>query len=157
LPLADVELLIGISFLFSSADLAFTSDALNHTGWIIPADENYNPMSSDLTYWYKRSLRWQFLAYFDKMIVPWWQEQHPGDTRDDIINKVSLYAIEDYLRNNKSVGVMTNSDDIILGPGDIEYLQEVLGDRAKIYPYGGHCGNMEYTQNVTDMLDFFKN
>jgi hypothetical protein len=91
------------------------------------------------------------------MVVPWWQEQHPGDTRDDIINKVSLYAIEDYLRNNKSVGVMTNNDDIILGPGDIEFLQNVLGDRATIYPYGGHCGNMEYSQNVTDMLNFFKN
>jgi hypothetical protein len=52
---------------------------------------------------------------------------------------------------------MTNSDDIILGPGDIEFLQDVLGDRATIYPYGGHCGNMEYTQNVTDMLNFFKN
>jgi hypothetical protein len=157
LPLADVELLIGISFLFSSADLAFTSDALNHTGWIIPADEHYNPLSNDLTYWYKRSLRWHFLSYFDKMVVPWWQEQHPGDSREDIINKVSLYAIEDYLRNNQSVGVMTNNDDIILGPGDIEYLQEVLGDRATIYPYGGHCGNMEYAQNVTDMLNFFKN
>jgi hypothetical protein len=157
LPLSDVEVLIGISFRFSSGDLAFTSDALNHTGWIIPADENYNPMSSDLDYWYKRSLRWSFLDYFDRMIVPWWQEQHPGDTREDLIRKVSLTGIEDYLRNNNSVGVMTNSDDIILGPGDIEYLQEVLGDRATIYPYGGHCGNMEYTQNVTDMLDFFKN
>ncbi|HYQ72516.1 MAG TPA: serine/threonine protein kinase [Gammaproteobacteria bacterium] len=157
LPLDDVELLIGISFQFSSGDLAFTSDALNHTGWIIPADENFNPLSSDTSYWYKRSLRWQFLTYFDKMIVPWWQEQHPGDTRDDIIHKVSLYAIEDYLRNNPNIGVMTNSDDIILGPGDIEYLQEVMGDRATIYPHGGHCGNMEYVTNVTDMLDFFKN
>jgi hypothetical protein len=157
LPLSDVELLIGISFQFSSGDLAFTSDALNHTGWIIPADQNFDFLSSDTVYWYKRSLRWQFLTYFDKMIVPWWQEQHPGDTRDDIIHKVSLYAIEDYLRNNKSVGVMTNSDDIILGPGDIEFLQDVLGDRAKIYPHGGHCGNMEYVTNVTDMLDFFKN
>jgi hypothetical protein len=157
MPVSEVELLIGISFLFSSADLAFTSDALNHTGWIIPADENFSPVSSDMTYWYKRSLRWKFLTYFDKMVVPWWQAQHPGDTRDDIIRKISLYGIEDYLRNNKNVGVMTNSDDIILGPGDIEYLQKVLGDRATIYPYGGHCGNMEYTQNVTDMLNFFKN
>jgi hypothetical protein len=153
----ELDLLIGISFQFSSADLAFTSDALNHTGWIIPADTEYSPMSSELDHWYKRSLRWSFINYFDKMVVPWWQEQHPGDTRDDIINKVSLYAIEDYLRNNKSVGVMTNNDDIILGPGDIEFLQNVLGDRATIYPYGGHCGNMEYSQNVTDMLNFFKN
>ena len=32
------------------------------------------------------------------------------------------------------------------------YLQEVLGDRAKIYPYGGHCGNMDYSENVAYML-----
>ena len=117
LPIEDVEVLIGISFLFSSADLAFTSDALNHSGWIIPADEHYSPTSSQSTYWYKRSLRWRFLDYFDKMVIPWWQERHPGDTKEDLIQKVSLYAIEDYLRNNPSVGVMTNQDDIILGPG----------------------------------------
>ena len=52
---------------------------------------------------------------------------------------------------------MTNQDDIILGPGDIEYLQATLGDRAKIYPTGGHCGNMDYKDNVVDMLDFFNN
>ena len=91
------------------------------------------------------------------MVIPWWQERHPGDTKEDIIQKVSLYAIEDYLRNNPSVGVMTNQDDIILGPGDIEYLQATLGDRAKIYPTGGHCGNMDYKDNVVDMLDFFNN
>jgi hypothetical protein len=157
LPSDELEILIGISFLFSSADLAFTSDALNHTGWIIPADETYSPTSSQSTYWYKRSLRWQFLTYFDKMVVPWWQAQHPGDTEEDIIRKVSLTGIEDYLRNNQSVGVMTNNDDIILGPGDIDYLEDVLGDRAKIYPTGGHCGNMEYKDNVAYMLDFFNN
>ena len=157
LPSDELEILIGISFLFSSADLAFTSDALNHTGWIIPADETYSPTSSQSTYWYKRSLRWQFLTYFDKMVVPWWQAQHPGDTEEDIIRKVSLTGIEDYLRNNQSVGVMTNNDDIILGPGDIDYLEDVLGNRAKIYPTGGHCGNMEYKDNVAYMLDFFNN
>ena len=157
LPMDDVAVLIGISFLFSSADLAFTSDALNHSGWIIPANENYSPTSSQSTYWYKRSLRWQFLDYFEKMVIPWWQERHPGDSKEDIIQKVSLYAIEDYLRNDPSVGVMTNQDDIILGPGDIEYLQDVMGNRAKIYPTGGHCGNMDYKDNVAYMLDFFKN
>ena len=64
---------------------------------------------------------------------------------------------EDYLRNDDNIGVMHNSDDIILGPGDIEYLQEVMGERAKIFPLGGHCGNMHYRENVAYMLDFFKN
>jgi hypothetical protein len=37
---------------------------------------------------------------------------------------------------------MTNQDDIILGPGDVEFQQNVMGERAKIYPTGGHCGNI---------------
>jgi pimeloyl-ACP methyl ester carboxylesterase len=155
LPIKDIKLLVGVSFLFSSADFAFTADALNHTGWIIPAEDFYSPLSGDLNYWYKRSLHWNFLAYFDRMIVPWWQARHPGDTREDIIHKNSLYAIEEYLRDNDSVGVMHNRDDITLAPGDIKYLEAVMGERAVIFPHGGHCGNLEYRDNVAAMLDFF--
>jgi pimeloyl-ACP methyl ester carboxylesterase len=157
LPLKDIELLVGISFLFSSADLAFTADALNHTGWIIPADEIYNPLSSDLNYWYKRSLHWNFTAYFDRMIVPWWQTRYPHDGLEELIRQTSLDAIEDYLRNDTTIGVMHNRDDITLAPGDIEYLETVLGERAMIFPRGGHCGNLEHRDNVAAMLAFFGN
>ncbi|MGD2137298.1 MAG: alpha/beta fold hydrolase [Gammaproteobacteria bacterium] len=157
LPVTDVKLLVGLSFLFSSADFAFTADALNHTGWIIPADEFYNPLSGDLNQWYKRSLHWNFLSYFDRMIEPWWFAHYPGDTREDINRKVSLYAVEDYLRSDESVGVMHNRDDIAIAPGDIEYLETLMGERAMIYPRGGHCGNLAYRDNVTEMLDFFGN
>jgi len=155
-PIDEIELLIGFSFLFSSADIAFTSDALNHSGWIIPADQQLDLYSSDMIDFYQRSLHWDFLSYFDKMVVPWWQQRHPDDDKDDIIRQVSLYAIEDYLRNTDSVSVMTNSDDIILGDGDIEYLRDVFGDRATIYPLGGHVGNLEYKENVVHMLEYFR-
>ena len=51
---------------------------------------------------------------------------------------------------------MGNEDDLILTPQDLAFLKDVFGIRAKIYPYGGHCGNMSYTENVADMLNFFK-
>jgi hypothetical protein len=51
---------------------------------------------------------------------------------------------------------MHNEDDIILAPGEIDFFKEVFGTRAKIYPTGGHCGNMQYKLWVQDMLDFFK-
>jgi len=155
LPLDQLELLIGAAYRFASADLAFMSDALNHTGLIVPTDERFTLMSGDLLVWQKRALRWSFVDYFYYMIMPWWQERYPQDSEEEVINKLSLVAIEDYLRDNEDVGVMTNSDDIILGPGDVDYLRDVFADRARIFPYGGHCGNMEYADNVEYMLDFF--
>jgi hypothetical protein len=43
-----------------------------------------------------------------------------------------------------------------MAAGEIDYLQTVFKDRAKVYPTGGHCGNMDYKENVAYMLDFFK-
>ena len=44
---------------------------------------------------------------------------------------------------------------VVMGSNPTE-AHPVFGSRLKTYPDGGHCGNMEYTQNVTDMLNFFK-
>ena len=141
LPPERLELLIGAAYRFASADLAFMSDALNHTGLIVPPEKDFSLLSSDLLVWQKRALRWNFVDYFHYMIMPWWRQRYPDDSEEEVINKLSLVAIEDYLRDNDDVGVMTNENDIILGPGDIDYLRDVFGDRARIFPYGGHCGN----------------
>lgn len=50
---------------------------------------------------------------------------------------------------------MHNADDPILGPGDLGYLRRTFGSRLTVYPYGGHCGNLDYRVNAADMLEFF--
>jgi hypothetical protein len=52
---------------------------------------------------------------------------------------------------------MHNENDLILAPGEINFFRDMFRDRAKIYPKGGHCGNMEYPDNVAHMLSFFQN
>ena len=73
-----------------------------------------------------------------------------------MINEVSLYGIEDYLKNSPKIAVMHNADDVILGPGDLGFLRRTMGDRLTVYPYGGHCGNLNYRVNSNDMLEFFR-
>ena len=51
---------------------------------------------------------------------------------------------------------MHNANDLILAPGEIDFFPRVFGTRAKIYPKGGHCGNMDYTDNVAHMINVFK-
>jgi hypothetical protein len=53
---------------------------------------------------------------------------------------------------------MTNENDFILTAADRDYLRLLFGEQTKIYPLGGHLGNMEYRDNmayVTDFVGFF--
>ena len=51
---------------------------------------------------------------------------------------------------------VTNRDELILTKENINYLKDVFKGRIIVYPYGGHCGNMYYYENVKNMLNFMK-
>ena len=76
-------------------------------------------------------------------------------TRARLIEVLSLRNIEPYLKSAEKIGLMHNEDDIILKPGEIEYLEGLFGARAKIFPTGGHCGNMNHQDAVEFMVKFF--
>ena len=86
------------------------------------------------------------------IVIPCYNEVH---TIELLIDAVSLQSIADYLRGADKIRVMHNADDVILEPGEIDFFPEVFGDRAIIYPHGGHCGNINYRDNVAQMLQIF--
>ena len=51
---------------------------------------------------------------------------------------------------------MHNEDDIILAPGELDYLRGIFQSRAMIYPRGGHLGNLAYKDNVAHVVEFFR-
>ncbi len=89
-------------------------------------------------------------------MYPYFQKQRPGLTKQAFIDSLSLKSIEGYLKSSTKFGVMTNENDFILTKAELEYLQQLFGERVKIYPRGGHLGNLEYKENLAYMVDFFK-
>jgi len=156
LNLKDEELaaLIGISFRISSGSLVFTSDVMADYGYIKPKGMELNRYSV-LDVYNEVSLRLGFTDYYHEFFYPYYRADYPNESRDEFISAISLRSIEDYLRNTKKITVMHNADDVILEPGEIDFFPEVFGDRATIYPYGGHCGNMNYRDNVARMVASF--
>jgi len=154
IELTDFELraLVRIAFGLSTADIVFTSDVMNKGGYVVPVGQS---LGGGSTVWFKRAMRWTFVDYFERVVLPYWQQTHPEDSQADAVRKWSLLGIEEYLRSTRKISVIHNRDDIILGPGDIDFLDRVMGDRAIIYPLGGHLGNMTYERNVDEMLAFF--
>jgi len=147
--------LIGSDFRISSANMAFVSDVLTKAGYVVP--KGVELRRHDSTEEYARVVtRLSFTDYFKDLFLPYFQAQNPNLTERDLVEMTSLQYIEDYLRTSPKFGLITNEDDIILLPGEVDYLRQLFGSRATIYPSGGHCGNMAYPDNVTAMVGFFQ-
>lgn len=151
----EMAMLIGSVFRFTAADIAYTSDLLNRRGLITPS--NY-PVDEDtpLAPFFIRALQCNFGCYLNEQLIPQWRLRHNGGSLSQLIGQISLQALQDYLAGSRKIAVMHNADDFILGPGDLGFLRRTFGDRLTLYPFGGHCGNLNYRVNSQAMLEFFR-
>jgi hypothetical protein len=139
----DLERLIGIAFRLSAVNLAFTADVVTGSNFLIPPGQQLTSTSS-LTEIYLRAQAYGFLDYFEQLHGPFYERREPGLTPERMIEDADLHVVEDFLASTQRIGLITNEDDIILRPQDLAFLERVFGERAAVYPTGGHCGN--YTQ-----------
>ncbi len=150
----ELMALVGAAFRFTSAGLVFTVDALNRTGYVVEKDRRLT-LGTPLELYFKRGLWWRFTDYFERLLVPYWRNLHPRESRDQLIEKIGLSSISDYLAKAEKIGVFSNADEIILSPADLDFLARTFGDRATIFPRGGHLGNIQHRDYVARMLSFF--
>ena len=97
-------------------------------------------------------LRLNFVNFFDGLYVPYVQRREPGVTRAELIARASLRSIEGYLRRDPRVVMLGTQDDVILSRDEVLWLEDVFGERARIFPTGGHCGSMDQREFVREML-----
>jgi phospholipid-binding lipoprotein MlaA len=151
----NLAALVGLSFRLSMTNMIFTADVFTNSGYIKPKNVELSTTDS-LTGYFKVADRLRFSDYFHDILLPYFMERTPGLTEGQLIDLLSLKNIEPFLRGSDSVFLFHNRDDLLLGPGELHYLRGVFGARARIYPHGGHCGNLMYRENVSDMLAVFK-
>ncbi|MCP5267480.1 MAG: alpha/beta fold hydrolase [Zoogloeaceae bacterium] len=151
---ANLKSLIGISFRISSSNMIFAADVMRDAGFVVP--KGYVLGRNDPLDAYLKTLAYiSFATYLDDFLLPAAQERDPALTRQALINGSSLRAISGYLDQSQKIGVMTNADDIILGTGDLDYLRQTFGNRATIFPHGGHCGNIDQRDFAAAMTRYF--
>ncbi len=151
---SELEALISVVFRIASATMLFTSDVMNDSGHVVASGTRLT-LSTSLTPYLEVAARWSFVEYLDEVLLPHWQRRRPDLTREALIEAGSLETIQRFLRGADHIAVHTNADDLIMAPGELEFLEKTFGDRATIYPVGGHCGNLMYRDNVAAMIAFF--
>ena len=149
----NLAALIGLVFRMSAAHMIFTADVMSGGGYIIPTHARLTN-STSLTRYAMVAYHTRFVDYFNDVLLPHLQKEEPGLTRQSLLERLSLQKIEPYLRGADTVGLVDNADDIILAPGEIQYLEGVFGARAHIFPTGGHLGNVFHPEVARAIVGF---
>ena len=99
-----------------------------------------------------------YTKYNQLIGMPWWQKQigDPQADLDDFMQRGSLAAIVDRLRDNPKVHILHNADDVLGERKSIQALKDTLGDRVTLFPYGGHLGNLWYSENKEYAVKYFR-
>ena len=154
--LSDEELasLIGIAFRLSSIELIFASDISSDSSVFVEKGREISKYES-LNPYFKKLIKFGFVDYFENLLLPYYIKKHGSDDISEIKRATGIRQIKNYLSKAQKIAVFTNEDEIILSKKDLEFLKDTFNERAKIYPYGGHCGNMFYRENVESYIKFF--
>jgi pimeloyl-ACP methyl ester carboxylesterase len=153
-PDSTLEALIGIAFRLTSINLLFTADVTARLGVLVARDRRLG-LTDSLTPYFKAASLLDFEYYARRVLYPYYLETAPDISFEELARRNSLWAIADYLRQTGKIGLMHNEDDVLLSEEELDLLRDVFGDRAQIYPKGGHVGNILFRDNVAYVTDFF--
>jgi len=98
-----------------------------------------------------------FVDYAERLAVPLWRQQAAGSPTNlqGFARRGSLTPILERLRGNPRVHIVHNADDVLTTRQSIRQLEQALGARVVVFPYGGHLGNLWYADNKDYMLRIF--
>jgi hypothetical protein len=150
----ELAALVGLAFRISSSSMIFTTDVMTDFGFIKPKGYEIGRYE-DLERYRQTAYRVGFTDFYHEFFYPFYAADYPELGRDGFIEAMSLHSIAGFLQAAEHIEVVHNEDDIILAPGEIDFLRDLFGARARIYPFGGHLGNMAYRDNVAYMLRVF--
>ncbi len=151
----ELAMLIGAVFRFSAADLNFMSDLINNGGRFAPVGKELK-VSTSLTPYLRRALFCDFTCYVNSQLWPAWEAKNAGRSIEDMAYETSLRSLHEFLRGNPHIAAVSNADDLILTRQDYEFLADTFGERAYLYPHGGHGGNLDYQPVAERYMTFLQ-
>lgn len=131
--------------------LLFTTQQIDDRGIFKNPRSDWNPGPR-----MKEAAKFSFMEYINLFLLPALSEKRGEKLAlEDLIPDTYLSGIENELRADTRVSVMHNEDDFIVRASDLDYLRSVFGTRLKLYPRGGHVGNIWYPENLKAILATF--
>lgn len=132
----ESKFLIGLTFQLTLRDAIFSSQLAHNLGVL------HTPLSR----WrrepcYQEIAGYTYRDYFLRFVVPYYRQRGIG--ADEISRQANLMTCETSLRAQSKVRVIANRNDFLLTGADLAWLHRTFGgSRLKLFPDGGHLGNL---------------
>jgi len=131
--------LIGLSYRMSLTDVILASQEVKDLGFL------ENPSTpAFLGARIAEVQRFSFTDYLEKIYFPYAVQS--GDL-ETFLHSGSLLHLSQLLKEDQAAYVVHASDDFLLRAEDPTLLEDLMGDRFLMFPYGGHTGNIWFIQN----------
>lgn len=154
LPEKEYEFLTGALLRLNVGDTIFATQLVNDIGVLKSKLTRYNQTDR-----HNEVNEFGLSGYLKQFILPYFSTKYSKVL--DILKQSNLHLVRKTLVENKNIYLMHNADDMLIDADQLTYLQNIFeNDRRKIYPLGGHLGNLWYETNQKDllqMLDGIKN
>ena len=148
----QMQYLIGTTLYAAVGDAIYVIDLLNDLT-VLKKPISWGYRSARL----KEARSMGLTGYLEEFLIPRLQQITGKRTNLERLNvRISLKGIESALQENKDIFLMHNLDDFLASKASLVYLENLFGDRATIYPLGGHLGNLWYPQNKSDIAARFE-
>ncbi len=142
LPFSGLEarFLIGLTFRWTLRDVIYTSQARHNMGLL-----QHRIGTLRRAPVYQEILRYSYTDYFEKFVIPFYREG--GLDSDHLLQTFeqagSLQTYTAALLANPNLRLITNEDDFLLSPSDLEWLRATFPpSQLTVFQHGGHLGNL---------------
>lgn len=148
---AGIKFLIGYAMQLALDDVISVSELLNRRNIVdVPS-----PLAASLL-GNAKNQSYTFGRYLNEVLLPVWAERLDiDDPLPALRARADLLPILDKLGANSEVYLMHNDDDFIVNGEHLARVTAALGDRAIIYPSGGHLGNLWFPPHRARLLEIF--
>ena len=138
----EIQFLIAVALQATLPELVYVTQSVHDQR--VPADAKDEARKR-----LRASKNMTFKDYGEKIALPRWTQElvQPQGDLQSFAKRGSLTPILDRLRGNAKVHIVHNADDVLVERSSIEALKAELGDQVTVFPYGGHLGNLWYSEN----------
>lgn len=146
--------LIGASFRRSLHDVLLVTQSIRDLGILPSAFNRWTNGHRDY-----EAYKYNFHEYLAKVLLVDIDKNQPTNfTVRDLDELIAQTDVRPVLNELTKLGqtwaVYHNTDDFIFHKGDNEAIM-ATATASRLYPHGGHLGNVWYSQNKKDVIDYF--
>jgi len=141
----ECQWLIGESFRQSLGDVIYTSQQVKDLGLL-----KSKASSAKKSERFREARNIGFREFFIRFIAPSLKPNRQTPTRPEMekmLQDSDFHTLLPLIKESKNIFVITNKDDFLVTPEDIDLLESTLRERFILYPYGGHMGNLWFPVN----------